>query len=61
MNIENDKEIYIKDLASLIKEALNLEVNLSTSEPRSGDINRRCPDISLSKKYNNDFKFLPLS
>lgn len=60
INIGNDEEIYIKDLATMIQKSLDVEVNLSTSPPRSGDINRRCPDISLFKKYNKDFKFLSL-
>lgn len=60
VNIGNNVEITIRQLAETLQTLLGVEPNLETSAPRDGDILRRCPDISFFLKHNKDFSFVAL-
>ena len=60
INIGNDIEISIRELAKKIQEIMGIKINLESSPPREGDILRRCPDISFFRQQNPDFSFCSL-
>ena len=55
VNVGNDKETRIVDLAEMIHELANKKFNPKYLRPREYDHKRRCPDISKLKKLINDY------
>jgi len=55
VNVGNDKETRIVDLAEMIHELANKKFNPKYLHPREYDHKRRCPDISKLKKLINDY------
>jgi UDP-glucuronate decarboxylase len=53
VNIGNDKEMKIIDLAKLIKKLTNSESNISFGPLPPGDPRRRCPEITKAKTVLN--------
>lgn len=54
MNIGNDEEITIKDLALRVKEITQSSSPIEFLSPlKEGDMTRRCPDISKMKEFLN--------
>lgn len=49
LNVGSNREILIKDLASLIMREMGLDNNLTFVAPFSGSVHKRCPDVSLLK------------
>lgn len=60
VNIGNDYEISILELAELIHDKLDLKFNPIFLPERPNDHKRRCPDISLLKSYLPNLKLTPL-
>lgn len=60
-NIGNTSEINMLDLAKLIMTKMNLAPEFNHLEKRSGDPQRRSPDISKLLNEIGDYKFLSLS
>ena len=55
VNVGNDRETRIVDLAEMIHELANKKFNPKYLHPREYDHKRRCPDISKLKKLINDY------
>ena len=49
-HIGNDEEVTIRDLASRVGAALNVELDIRPGEPTVGGTNRRCPDIAKMRR-----------
>lgn len=60
VNIGNDLEISIVDLARTIRRLLDLPESIKLSEDRPGDIRRRCPDISKLRQCVGPISFTSL-
>lgn len=50
INIGNDNEISILEVANMVKNYIGIEQDLVLHDAPAGSVNRRCPDISLLKK-----------
>lgn len=60
INLGNDQEIYIGDLAKNIMSLMDLEPRYEITEDRSGDHMRRRPDISKLLNVVGDYNFIEL-
>ena len=60
INLGNDEEISIIDLANNIMSSMGLEPSYETSEDRSGDHMRRQPDISKLLEIVGGYNFIDL-
>ena len=60
VNIGNDKETRIVDLAEMMHKVANKPFNPKYLHPREYDHKRRCPDISKLKQLINDYPKITL-
>lgn len=60
INLGNNEEISILNLASLIMRIMSLEPRIEFGEERDGDHLRRCPDISKLISLVGDYEFISL-
>ena len=60
VNVGNDKETTILELARLIHEMVNRSFRPKFLPPRPNDRKRRCPDIALLKALTNDYPRIDL-
>jgi len=60
VNVGNDKEIAILELARLIHEIVGRPFRPKFLPPRPNDRKRRCPDITLLKALTNDYPRIDL-
>jgi nucleoside-diphosphate-sugar epimerase len=60
INLGNDEEVSIIDLANSIMSSMGLKPSYETSDDRSGDHMRRQPDISKLLKIVGDYNFIDL-
>jgi len=60
VNLGNDNEISILDLAHLTMKAMGLDPKIEFGKEREGDHLRRCPDISLLFSITGDYDFISL-
>ncbi len=59
-NLGNCEEISIFDVAKNIEKILNKKIQINSSKQRSGDHNRRCPDINKLIKSIGSYEFISL-
>lgn len=60
VNLGNNQEISILDLANLTMKTMGLEPKVEFGKEREGDHLRRCPDISLLFSITGEYDFIPL-
>lgn len=60
VNLGNNIEISILDLAKLTMKIMGLEPKVEFGKEREGDHLRRCPDISLLFSITGEYDFIPL-
>lgn len=60
VNLGNNQEISILDLANLTMKIMGLEPKVEFGKEREGDHLRRCPDISLLLSITGEYEFIPL-
>ncbi len=51
INIGNDNEVKILELVKIIKKLMNSDCEIKSGKLREGSTLRRCPDISMLKKF----------